>query len=117
MELLAQALCERGKGDEGEPLAREALTIRQGGNPPSPAGVAFTEAVLGRCHVARGAFIEAHQLLPRAHQTLRDHRGPSRDVTQYAASAAVALYEAWGRQAEAAQWRARLVPRRLSGSR
>jgi non-specific serine/threonine protein kinase/serine/threonine-protein kinase len=110
MELLAQTLCERGRPDEGERLVREALAIRQGFNPPAPALVAFAEAVLGRCLVGRGAFLEAHQMIPRAHATLARTRGPARDVTQYAAASAVALYDAWGRSSEAAEWRQKLLP-------
>jgi hypothetical protein len=66
------------------------------------------ETVLGSCLLAQGRYAEAETALLGAHRAFRASQVETSPRLREATSALVALYERWGRPAEAAHFRAGL---------
>jgi tetratricopeptide (TPR) repeat protein/predicted Ser/Thr protein kinase len=103
-------LLDRGDAQAAESALREALTLREatfGGDDPVTADV---RRLLGAALTVLGRFDEAEPLLLSADAILAGRPGSARQERDAAHSLAE-LYEAWGRPADAAPYRARLVAR------
>jgi hypothetical protein len=64
--------------------------------------------MLGRCLTVLGRYDEAESLLLSAYQTLQSHARAYvnlPDLHRQVLDGAVALYEAWGKREQAAEWR------------
>jgi Tetratricopeptide repeat len=101
---------DQGRAREAEPLLREALTFRRQKLGPADRRTARAQRLLGLCLVALGRPAEAEGFLLQSysalaaatnwyHRTLREHN--VQDL--------VALYERWGKRAEAQRYRALLT--------
>jgi hypothetical protein len=90
-------------------MLRECLSLRQQSLPPGHWLIASAESILGECLMAERRYQEAEPLLLRGRASLEAARGSSGDprVVQ-ATRRLVALYEARGDAARAAEWRAKL---------
>jgi serine/threonine protein kinase/tetratricopeptide (TPR) repeat protein len=69
--------------------------------------LAEIRGILGHCLARQGRYAEAEALLAKSYQTLCDARGTDFYPTRRAAGYLAYLYEAQGRPADAAAWRAR----------
>jgi eukaryotic-like serine/threonine-protein kinase len=99
-------LCERGKVDEGAPLAEAALETRRADLPPGHRLLAHSELAVGRCLIAQKRFADAEAILTKAQATLAaPGRTASREARE-AAAALLTLYEKSGNVEKAAVWRA-----------
>ncbi len=104
---LGGLLTERGRAREAEPLLREALATGQAAYGEGHADTAAAQSALGACLLALGRAAEAEPLLLAGYRALAaqedaEHR---RRAAAMAAQLA-ALYQAQGRTAEAARYRA-----------
>ena len=104
---LGQVLCEKGEHVEAETLLREAiecfgLTRDAWGNAD------WARSNLGECLTAMGRYSEAEAELQRASKGLAKAHGETHSKTRRALERLVALYEAWGKPDQAAEWQARL---------
>ena len=101
------------KFDDAEKLGREALSIRQEKLGASTPGTIATQVALAdimRVHKSRRLYPEAESLLLSARTTATAARGTSDPGAIKATQSLALLYEAWGRPAEAAKWRAAIRP-------
>jgi eukaryotic-like serine/threonine-protein kinase len=108
---LGGVLTERGRADEAEPMLREALATWTEKVPTSP-NAARARQVLGVCLTRRGQYQAAERLLldSYASASLRnDYWGTKR--TGEVLRGLVALYDSWGKPAQAANYR-RVLRRR-----
>ena len=108
---LGRLFTERGHPDEAEPLLRHAVESLRSDSAP-PWRRAYAEVLLRACLTSRRRFAEAEPLLQGGYAVLHMKRGDNRDETRYAATALVALFEAWNKPDEAATWRANLANHR-----
>jgi hypothetical protein len=114
---LGKLLVARGDPQGAEPLLREALASRQAAFPPDDWRVAEAGSLLGGGLVALGRYAEAEPLVVEGYRTLKQKRGAAYRRSRQALGRVVELYDAWGRSAEAARWRAELVaPEREAGA-
>jgi tetratricopeptide (TPR) repeat protein len=107
---LGHFLMERGRLGDAEPLLREAVA---GGRATLPRGHRWTtrfEVGLGECLTRRGQHAEAETVLLSALENARAGEGDTKGLVQDAAKQLVALYDAWGRPAKAAPYRALAAP-------
>ncbi|MCH9647206.1 MAG: tetratricopeptide repeat protein [Deltaproteobacteria bacterium] len=107
---LGQVLLLRGKVGQAEALLRQALAIYRSGLPDHPWRTAFAESTLGGCLLAQERYLEAEPLLLRSYQALEDARGKTAEPTEEARMRLVSLYESWGREKDAAKFRALASP-------
>jgi tetratricopeptide (TPR) repeat protein len=107
LQIAGLSLMDLGRPREAEPLLRESLALRQSVLPPGHWFVASSESVLGACLTAQRRYAEAEPLLLGAAAALERSRGRGHERTVEARQRVVALYEAWGRPAQAAAWRDR----------
>ena len=97
----AGALLHLGRLDEAEMVARRVLAIRLGKFPETSIQVALTRLRLGEILTAKKRYAEADGLLRQAADSLAA-AGPGADEQRKRAiKARVALYEKWGKPAEA----------------
>jgi hypothetical protein len=103
------SLLDLHRAGEAEPLFRECLRLRRESLPPGHWLIASAESMLGECLTAERRYAEAEALLLRSRSSLESSRGSSGDprVVQ-ATERLVTLYDAWGKPAKAAEWRAKL---------
>lgn len=106
---LGQALMAQGNAPEAEPLFRESLELRRALDPESWE-TARSETLLAGCLTQLGRFAEAEPLLLASLATIEARFGASHPRTRQAIQGCVALYEATGDAASAAQYRSRLQP-------
>jgi tetratricopeptide (TPR) repeat protein len=111
---IGQTLCalgwlraQTGQAQEGERLLREGLVICRRAWPANHWVPADVQSRLGGCLTKLGQFKEAETLLLTCYQALQDARGTPPRRRLEALERIVKLYEAWGKPAKAAQWRAR----------
>ncbi len=107
---LAGFLADRGEARAAMPLVGEAMEIYRVAFPESHWRIAFTRSVLGACLAGLGRYQEAEDLLLEAYRVLRDDKGERTRYARYAARRIVVLYEAWGREDQAAEYRAVMPP-------
>jgi eukaryotic-like serine/threonine-protein kinase len=102
---LGGLLTERGRADEAEPMLREALATWTEKVPTSP-NAARAQQVLGVCLTHRGQYQEAERLLLDSYASAsqqNDYWGAKR--TGEVLRGLVALYDSWGKPAQAAHYR------------
>jgi tetratricopeptide (TPR) repeat protein len=125
---LGWALTKTGRAKEGELLLREGLDICNQMLPKRDWFTADTESLLGGCLMAQRQFEKAERLLLNGYQgllaaagsppvtdswpircilTLHDSPGAPAARIQQALDRIIRLYEEWGRDDEAAKWRAK----------
>jgi len=112
---LGQLLVASGRAGEAEPLLRETLDSWLGAFGAADRRTADAQAQLGACLTAQARYPEAEALLLAAHATLQRASGPSgAGATREVVGRLVALYESWGRKAEAARYGALLAAGELA---
>jgi tRNA A-37 threonylcarbamoyl transferase component Bud32 len=105
---LGAIMTANGRPQEAMPLLREALDYRRKGLPPGHPKTAQVESQLGGCLLALKQFAEAEPLLLAGYRGLEKDPGtPARERAK-ARGRLVELYEAWGKPAEAAKWKAEM---------
>jgi serine/threonine protein kinase/Tfp pilus assembly protein PilF len=104
---LGTLLLETGRSQEAEPLLREALGIRQKAPATLSWQTAEAEGVLGACLTAQGRYAEAEPLLLHSYQTMGKAKRPPPATVRKTVDYLVQLYDAWGKPAEASEWRRR----------
>jgi hypothetical protein len=71
--------------------------------------IAASEGALGECLTTEKHYAEAEPLLRRSYATMKDVQGERGPLTLEAARRLAALYQSWGKPAEAAPFRAVLT--------
>jgi len=71
--------------------------------------VATTTNLLGACLTDEGRFAAAEPLLLESRAIIEKQFGPAHDRTRVATTRVVTLYERWGKESTAAEWRAKLL--------
>lgn len=100
---LGRLYLEQGRCNEAETLFRAALSTDDGRSPSAFAEIGFLMN-RGRALCCLGAFEEAERCLLSAFAKSEQWRGNQAPPRTEIANALVALYGAWGRPAEAAEW-------------
>lgn len=90
-----------------EPLLRESLELRQAALPEGDPSIAITQGALGECLTVLGRYEEAELLLLESCSRLAPQEGEANDQARSALDRIIALYEAWEKPEQAAEWRAR----------
>jgi serine/threonine-protein kinase len=107
---IGAALIDQGRPGEAEPLLREALAQRIDKLGPGDRRTARAQRTLGLCLVALGHRVEAEQLLLESYRTLAAAANwYHRTLREHTLQDLVALYQAWGRRADAAKYQALLT--------
>ncbi len=102
---LGISLTELGRFAEAEPLLREALAIRRQTVPAGSWDLAWAEVGLARCLLGERRFAEAEALLLRAYPPIAEQRPVGDSKRRITLEKLVALYETWGRPAQAEPYR------------
>jgi hypothetical protein len=90
-----------------EPMFRKCVEARRVYPGADHWQTAEAEGQWGACLAALGRFDEAETELLSSHAVLAKRRGPAHAATAESVEQIIHLYDAWGRPAEALQWRAR----------
>ena len=106
---LAMLLIDRGETEEAEPILRRCLEIRREALPEGHVLTAEANMLLGDILVRQEHYAEAEPLLVSACVTLDDSTAVATQRKREAHESVIALYEAWGKSAEMAEWRTRLL--------
>ncbi len=111
----AKLLVERGDFDRAEPLLREALEIFLKNPKEGDWEPAYAQVLLGRCYAVKGKHTEAEPLLLRGYKELTADAAKRPEVSAAGTPGhlrltrtlerLVQLYDAWGKNDEAAKWR------------
>jgi len=102
-------LTDRGRASEAEPLLREGLAMRIEKLGAGDRRTARAQRLLGHCLLVLGRRAEAERLLLESYRTVATVESWYYSlVKEQALHDLVALYESWGRPAEAAKFRALL---------
>ena len=99
-------MIKTGKSKEGETILREAVKLRTESLPKEHFWVAVANSALGECLTTQKRFAEAEPLLVESYASLKSRLGQRDPRTAEALQRLVKLYEAWGKPAQAAQYRA-----------
>jgi len=105
---LANLLVERGEVAAAEPLAGEALEILRQSLPEGDQRTHLVASLLGGCLIELGRYEEAEALLVDSLPVLEAARGADSPATQKTLRRLVRLYEKWGKEEDAAAYRAQL---------
>lgn len=97
----ADIATSRGRADEAEAIAREALTAARSNLPPNHQMLGRIVRTYGHSLAALGRHTEAEATLLEAHRILTSS---DRALALVAARDLAALYVAWGKPAQAAEW-------------
>jgi serine/threonine protein kinase/tetratricopeptide (TPR) repeat protein len=97
-----------GRNGEAEPLYARALNGRRRVLGETHPDTLFTQLRLASVFRDQRRYNEAQVVALAAYRGLRDTLGAEHDRTRTAIEDLVKLYEAWGRNESAAEWRARL---------
>ncbi len=110
LRTLGCILVEQGKLAEAEDALRNARASLSRLNLASSDRwrIGRAEGWLGRCLVEQGRFAEAEPLLLGAYQALHQSRGDAFSDTRTVLRHVVALYDAWDKPDQAAQWQTKL---------
>jgi serine/threonine-protein kinase len=95
---------------EAERVLDECLAIRRKTLPPDHWLIAAAESVLGEHYLMARDYPAAERHLLKGLEGLQDSQGAEHPRTQEALQSVVALYEQWGKEAEAAKYRGMLTP-------
>jgi len=103
------------RASEAEVLFRRALAIREAAFPSTHWQVFEARTFVANALTAQGSFVEAEPLLLEALAGLEAQRGPADPYVREAVAGLVALNTAWGRPAQADEYRGRLAPEGTPG--
>ncbi len=106
---LASLLVERGEDGEAEAILRRCLGIRKEKLPPGHSLTASGSMLLGDILVRKGQFEEAETHLVPSCSILGTSTVLTLERKRNAFRSVIALYEAWGKPGEMAQWRERMA--------
>lgn len=106
--MLGAIYTKMGESRRGEPYLREALTIRQKVMPKGYLLISLPQGALGECLRAPKRYAEAEPLLLESYNDLKTSQGEQNPKTMEALQRLVSLYEAWGKPAQTAPYRAML---------
>ncbi len=109
LTLLGLILTDKGEPERAEPVLREALDLFGKALAEGHWRTANAQALLGECLRAQGRYADAEPLLLAACRTLLDPPGAPRHHTRRAVELTVRLYEAWGKNGRAEEWRQKLA--------
>ncbi|MHC4089048.1 MAG: serine/threonine protein kinase [Planctomycetota bacterium] len=98
----------QGRDAEALALARDALEAAETSLPRGHLKIGRYRDHLGTCLTALGRFAEAERELLAAYDSLRGQLGGGHPYTQKVVADLIDLYEAWGKPAQAAEWKTRL---------
>lgn len=98
----------QGRDAEALALARVALEAAEASLPAGHLKIARYRDHVGRCLTALDEFAEAERELLKAHESMDRQLGEVHPYTQRVIEGLIALYNAWGKQVESAEWGARL---------
>jgi serine/threonine-protein kinase len=108
LQSLGRSLDRMGDVDGGGRALEESLELRRASLPPGHWLIVAAQNALGEHRVFMKRYAAAEALLLPTYEKLVELRGPKASVVQDALARIVALYEAWGKPAEAAKWRTKL---------
>jgi serine/threonine-protein kinase len=108
LQVLGRALGRLDSLEAAERYLRESLALRRAAFPEGHWILASSENVLGEHYVLAGRYRDAEALLLPSERRLLELRGLRSPSVVSARERLVALYEAWGKQEDAARWRAAL---------
>jgi serine/threonine-protein kinase len=108
LQVLGRALARLDSLPAAEAMLRESLAIRKATYPEGHWTIASSESVIGEYLVLAGRHAEAEAVLLDAEARLVTLRGEDSFVVQTNRRRLAALYTAWGKPTEAAEWTARL---------
>ncbi len=103
---LANLRIDRGDFEGAETLIDESLDIFRRALPPDHWWKVQAESVRGACLSGLGRFAEAEPLLLDSYPVLKERQGVESTYAKDALKRIVDLYEAWGKPAKAAEYRA-----------
>ncbi len=103
---LAALLLDQGEVDEAGELLASALVTARGSESGPSALEASIESYWGAYLTAVGRYPEAEPFVIEGYRALREAKGAGHTDTQEARGFVAKLYEAWGRDDEAARYRA-----------
>jgi len=103
---LAIALTATGKYDEAVTLSRNAVSLLRAKYGEKNALVIRTEITLADALRGQGKYAEAEPMLLNAYQTFEAGKGFAQSGREYSLASLIRLYEAQGKTAEAAKYRA-----------
>jgi eukaryotic-like serine/threonine-protein kinase len=109
---LANVLERKGDLPGAESMYRDALALRRKAFPNEPDGhweVATIKSLLGGCLTAARRYADAEPLLLESYPVIKGNFGDAHPRTQVALKRLVDLYDAWGKSAKVAEYRAMLV--------
>jgi serine/threonine protein kinase/predicted Zn-dependent protease len=113
MNSTANCLIKLKKYTEAETLLRECLALRLKKDPENW-GVALTKMQLGQSLMKLNRFVDAEPLLSEAYLGMVERKGQIPANPDYYVRRAVQLnvdlYDAWGKTAQASEWRQKLGP-------
>jgi hypothetical protein len=111
MALLGSSLIHQGKWSEAEPILRECLAICEKSQ-PDDWDTSNTRSLLGGSLMGQKKFAEAEPLILAGYEGMKAREAkipvPSKPRLIEAADRVVQLYEAWGKNDKAAEWRGKL---------
>jgi serine/threonine-protein kinase len=110
LDQLAQHAVRQNRPGDAEARLREKLDVLGRAVPPTHFQVALTRSDLGNLLLARGALAEAEPLLVAGFEGAVTSRRPTTARREEVRARLVRLYEALGRPAEAAKYRAYVLP-------
>ena len=113
LQNLGMILMLKGSPGAAEPYYREAVESAQKTLAPDHWMVAESRSNYGACLTKLGRFREAEEHLLAAYSGLKTALGDNHERTQKAANSLSELYDAWGKQDEAARYRASLQSKDL----
>jgi tetratricopeptide (TPR) repeat protein/tRNA A-37 threonylcarbamoyl transferase component Bud32 len=103
---LGSVMTDRGRPNEAEPILREVLTLSMEKFGPADRRTARAQRALGVCLAARARRTEAEELLLASYGSLGAVKNwYYQELREQTRRDLVALYEAWGRRAEADTFR------------
>ncbi len=102
---LAKSLLEQDRRAEAEAHGRQAVDLATRTLPAGHWSIGVLQAIHGTTLLRLGQYEQAETVLLQAHAALTAARGPQYERTREVAERLVELYEAWGRPAQAAEWR------------
>lgn len=102
---LGDWLARTGHPEQGEPLLRDGLEDLARSTPAGSPEMAEDQRLLGRCLTDLHRFPEAESFLLPSYEMFRKTFGDSHRQTRESAAALAALYDIWGRPADAARFK------------
>jgi serine/threonine-protein kinase len=111
---LGRSLDHLQQFEAAEPVLAECLAIRRKTLPSDHWLIAAAESVLGEHYLMARDYPAAERHLLNGLEGLQRSRGAEHPRTQEALQSVVALYQRWGKQEEAARYRAMLTPPSLA---